>query len=254
MVRGSNPTFASRLPLYRFGQPGSIPALVLLSGGKAARRRKGITAERFFKQSLGNCHILLLKNSPKFTVKSDTPTSLLSGIGTQSSNLLCHLCSNVFDGEEDKISNDTICTRNPAESLAYDVSKQLNVLPQAASRFSRQGIRDIAVHVYAPFFICKIAENCLTVHDRFHPSTASSGRRNPRVSTVILMFYLNPNSTKLFHSTKMMQFIPPRFPEHRGFGLDTKINSQPSVDLYLTEKQLLKMSLAEKRALSRINS
>ncbi|KER27015.1 hypothetical protein T265_05847 [Opisthorchis viverrini] len=36
-VRGSNPIFASRLPLSRLGQPGSIPALVPPSGGTAAR-------------------------------------------------------------------------------------------------------------------------------------------------------------------------------------------------------------------------
>ncbi|KAG5444535.1 hypothetical protein CSKR_114464 [Clonorchis sinensis] len=49
-VRGSNPTSASRLPLSRLGQPGSIPALVLLSGDMAARHRKGVTAERYFFQ------------------------------------------------------------------------------------------------------------------------------------------------------------------------------------------------------------
>ncbi|KAG5450620.1 hypothetical protein CSKR_101782, partial [Clonorchis sinensis] len=45
-VRGSNLTSASRLPLCRLGQPGSIQALVLHSGGMAARHRKGATAER----------------------------------------------------------------------------------------------------------------------------------------------------------------------------------------------------------------
>ncbi|KAG5447290.1 hypothetical protein CSKR_106181 [Clonorchis sinensis] len=44
-VRGSNPTSASRLPLSRFGQPGSIPALMLPSGGMAVRHRKDATAE-----------------------------------------------------------------------------------------------------------------------------------------------------------------------------------------------------------------
>ncbi|KAG5446845.1 hypothetical protein CSKR_101027 [Clonorchis sinensis] len=47
-VRGSNPASASRLPLSRLGQPGSIPALVLPSGGMAARHRKGATAERMY--------------------------------------------------------------------------------------------------------------------------------------------------------------------------------------------------------------
>ncbi|KAG5445190.1 hypothetical protein CSKR_103365, partial [Clonorchis sinensis] len=46
-VRGSNPTSASRLPLSRLGQPDSVSALVLPSGGTAARHRRGVTAERF---------------------------------------------------------------------------------------------------------------------------------------------------------------------------------------------------------------
>ncbi|KER28556.1 hypothetical protein T265_04605 [Opisthorchis viverrini] len=39
-VRGSNPTSASRFPLSRLGQSGSIPALLQPSGGVAARHRK----------------------------------------------------------------------------------------------------------------------------------------------------------------------------------------------------------------------
>ncbi|KER24476.1 hypothetical protein T265_07845 [Opisthorchis viverrini] len=38
-VRGSNQTSASRLPLSRLGQPGSIPVLMLPSSSMAARRR-----------------------------------------------------------------------------------------------------------------------------------------------------------------------------------------------------------------------
>ncbi|KAG5447303.1 hypothetical protein CSKR_110147 [Clonorchis sinensis] len=45
-VRGSNPTSASRLPLFRLGQPASIPALVLPSGCMAARHQKSVAAER----------------------------------------------------------------------------------------------------------------------------------------------------------------------------------------------------------------
>ncbi|KER28764.1 hypothetical protein T265_04458 [Opisthorchis viverrini] len=44
-VPGLNPTSASRLSLSRFGQPGSIPALMLPSGGMTARHQKGVTAE-----------------------------------------------------------------------------------------------------------------------------------------------------------------------------------------------------------------
>ncbi|KAG5454363.1 hypothetical protein CSKR_113909 [Clonorchis sinensis] len=51
-VRGSNPTSASRLPLSRLGQPGSIPALVLPSGGMAVRHRKSNTAGRFYRNYL----------------------------------------------------------------------------------------------------------------------------------------------------------------------------------------------------------
>ncbi|KAG5443807.1 Scoloptoxin SSD976 [Clonorchis sinensis] len=51
-VRSSNPTSASRLPLSRLGQPGSISALVLPSGCMASRQRKGGTAERFLCESI----------------------------------------------------------------------------------------------------------------------------------------------------------------------------------------------------------
>ncbi|KER26763.1 hypothetical protein T265_06047 [Opisthorchis viverrini] len=47
-VRGSNPTSVSQLPLSRLGQLGSIPALVLPSGGIAVWHRKRATAEQFF--------------------------------------------------------------------------------------------------------------------------------------------------------------------------------------------------------------
>ncbi|KAG5446562.1 hypothetical protein CSKR_111598 [Clonorchis sinensis] len=47
-VRGSNPTSASRLPLSRLRQPGSIPALLLPLGGMAAGHRKGLTDEQLF--------------------------------------------------------------------------------------------------------------------------------------------------------------------------------------------------------------
>ncbi|KER32952.1 LOW QUALITY PROTEIN: hypothetical protein T265_12705, partial [Opisthorchis viverrini] len=46
-VRGSNPISAPRVPLSRLGQPGSIPALELPSGGMVPRHREGPTSERF---------------------------------------------------------------------------------------------------------------------------------------------------------------------------------------------------------------
>ncbi|KAG5451058.1 hypothetical protein CSKR_105595 [Clonorchis sinensis] len=76
-------------------------------------------------------------------------------------------------------------TWNPAESPLFDVSRQLNVLHQAASFSSCYNIRDITMHV---------AENSSTVHDQFRPCWDSSGKRSPRVS-VNLMFYSNTNWT-----------------------------------------------------------
>ncbi|KER21990.1 hypothetical protein T265_09820 [Opisthorchis viverrini] len=59
-VRSSNPTSASRLPLSRLGQPGSIPALVFHSCGMAARYRKDPTSENMI-------WVDLLKNPEQFT-------------------------------------------------------------------------------------------------------------------------------------------------------------------------------------------
>ncbi|KAG5446221.1 hypothetical protein CSKR_112499 [Clonorchis sinensis] len=68
-VRSSNLTSASQLPLSRVGQPGSIPALVLHSGSRAARHRKGTTSEGFFPllkplgvSSSGCMAVLLVRN------------------------------------------------------------------------------------------------------------------------------------------------------------------------------------------------
>ncbi|KER29760.1 LOW QUALITY PROTEIN: hypothetical protein T265_13302 [Opisthorchis viverrini] len=46
-VRRSNLASASRLPLSRLGQPGSIPPFVLLSGDMAVSQRKGVPATNF---------------------------------------------------------------------------------------------------------------------------------------------------------------------------------------------------------------
>ncbi|KAG5452074.1 hypothetical protein CSKR_111114 [Clonorchis sinensis] len=58
-VRGSNPTFASRLPLSRLGQPGNIPALVPPSGGMVVRHRKGVDC-LLAKLSV---HLFVIKNA-----------------------------------------------------------------------------------------------------------------------------------------------------------------------------------------------
>ncbi|KAG5447552.1 hypothetical protein CSKR_101326 [Clonorchis sinensis] len=98
-------------------------------------------------------------------------------------------------------------TRNPAESLVCDVSKQLNVLHQAASRFSCYDIQDIAIHVYTQCTTHKVAESSSAAHDRFRPSWGSSGSRNPRVF-VNLMFYLKPNCTESAESTHLVSLSP----------------------------------------------
>ncbi|KER28603.1 hypothetical protein T265_13553, partial [Opisthorchis viverrini] len=56
-VRGLSPTSATRLPLSRLRQPGSIPALVLPSGSMAARHREGVAAERFFYPSKASDYV-----------------------------------------------------------------------------------------------------------------------------------------------------------------------------------------------------
>ncbi|KAG5453450.1 hypothetical protein CSKR_100538 [Clonorchis sinensis] len=63
-VRDSNPTSASRLPLSRLGQPGSISALVLPSVGMAARHQKGPTAERFILLSLYCVYGVIIYSKP----------------------------------------------------------------------------------------------------------------------------------------------------------------------------------------------
>ncbi|KER33217.1 hypothetical protein T265_00906 [Opisthorchis viverrini] len=83
-VRDSNPTSASRLALSRLGQPGSIPALVLPSGGMAARHRKGATAERFLLLSQSRTRqIVITELSPRGGGGRDGPSgysaSLLTG-------------------------------------------------------------------------------------------------------------------------------------------------------------------------------
>ncbi|GAA50865.1 DNA-directed RNA polymerase III subunit RPC6 [Clonorchis sinensis] len=70
-VRGSNPTSASRLPLSRLGQPGSIPVLVLPSSGMAATHRKGVTAERFIYILCSGPAGMFLRDLSSATVRSD---------------------------------------------------------------------------------------------------------------------------------------------------------------------------------------
>ncbi|KAG5452618.1 Alpha-ketoglutarate-dependent dioxygenase alkB 6 [Clonorchis sinensis] len=64
MVCGSNLTSASRLPLSRLEQPGSIPALVLPSGDTAIRHRKGATADKCFRGLLTHPFTVVSNNLP----------------------------------------------------------------------------------------------------------------------------------------------------------------------------------------------
>ncbi|KER23319.1 hypothetical protein T265_08765 [Opisthorchis viverrini] len=77
VVRGSSPTSATRLPLSRLGQPGSIPALVLPSGGMAARHRKGATAEGFL--SFFSLVLDVQKKHRKLTCHPEKARGILPG-------------------------------------------------------------------------------------------------------------------------------------------------------------------------------
>ncbi|KAG5448122.1 hypothetical protein CSKR_106379 [Clonorchis sinensis] len=81
-VRWSNPTYASRLPLSRLGRPGSIPALVLPSGGIAAMHRKGVTAERLLSAYKMAQWLERLFTDRKVRISNPTSASRLpSGLG-----------------------------------------------------------------------------------------------------------------------------------------------------------------------------
>ncbi|KAG5452220.1 hypothetical protein CSKR_114348 [Clonorchis sinensis] len=121
-VRGSNPTSASRLPLSRFGQPDSIPAPVLPLGGMAARRRKGVTAERLF-----FFIIFHHSRSTKDRISCLPLTRMFRFSNSQQSGVL------------------TEAQLNVGESPVYDDRLKLSVLHQAASCFSWYDIRDVVI-------------------------------------------------------------------------------------------------------------
>ncbi|KER27496.1 hypothetical protein T265_05457 [Opisthorchis viverrini] len=64
---------------------------------------------------------------------------------------MCYVCRHEETGPYRAGSFERL-TWNPAESLVCDVLRQLNVLHQAASCFSRNDIPDVVIHVY----ICNV--------------------------------------------------------------------------------------------------
>ncbi|KAG5450474.1 hypothetical protein CSKR_103768 [Clonorchis sinensis] len=106
-IRGLKPTSASRL-LSRFGQPSSIPALVLPSGGMAARQRKGTTTGR------------LLVNWAKFFENLFIKTDFTDKFNNPENKVI------LFD-KYTHLQINLVFTEDSAESLVYDIL-QLNVL------------------------------------------------------------------------------------------------------------------------------
>ncbi|KAG5441054.1 hypothetical protein CSKR_101287 [Clonorchis sinensis] len=147
-VRGSNPTSASRLPLSRLGQPDSIPALVLPSGGIALRHRKGATAERVLPAST-------VPSSPYFCFRlhSHVVLSRIVSRSTFPKPNLDHYRTNVYGGEMDlwlesefidrkvRDSNPNSASRFPLFSLGQPGSIPALVLPSGGmTARSRKGV------------------------------------------------------------------------------------------------------------------
>ncbi|KAG5441132.1 hypothetical protein CSKR_102768, partial [Clonorchis sinensis] len=171
-VHGSNPTSASRLPLSRLGQPGSIPALLLPSGGMAARHQKGATAERLLLLSMPNIQYGLFPRPTQphaemaqwlereFSdrkVPGSNPTSIfrLPCLGFDNLEVFqpsCFLLVAWQLGTERVLQKNITNERFswvPGEFHPFEtklLGRQLNVLHQAASCFGCYDIRDIAIH------------------------------------------------------------------------------------------------------------
>ncbi|KAG5450054.1 hypothetical protein CSKR_103288 [Clonorchis sinensis] len=200
-VRGSNPTSVSRLPLSRLGQPDNIPALVLPSGGVAARHRKGVTAERLL---LARCKLLLAICFRKIKYPAVTKKYHICSLATSSSLTyeMTQCLEREFTDRNIRGSNPTSASQLPLSGLGQPGSIQpscfLRVLISSAYLMAVPGLQprtsDKRGERVTTISQMHVAENSSTAHDRFRPSWGSSGRRSPRVS-VNLMFYLNPNWT-----------------------------------------------------------
>ncbi|KAG5446073.1 hypothetical protein CSKR_103847 [Clonorchis sinensis] len=98
-VRGSNPASAYRLPLSRLGQPGSIPALMLPSGGMAARHRKEgawttVSGRLFHAATTRNEKKVCLMKVCALSLKIFLPCPRRVFAGSTVKNLLAKPCSN----------------------------------------------------------------------------------------------------------------------------------------------------------------
>ncbi|KAG5442220.1 hypothetical protein CSKR_100194 [Clonorchis sinensis] len=177
-VRGSNPTSVSRLPLSRFGQPGSSPALVLPLGGMAARHRKSETAhkiaenasiahDRFRPSSSGSSG----RRSPRVSVNLMfylNPKRTKFGYHTHPHINFIRRLIICFYGGIPLIHKSMKNRKTRPENKKYSIS---------------------TAHITH-----EVAENS---------STGSPGGRSPRVSAN-LMFHLNPNCTHLAKYTQLL--------------------------------------------------
>ncbi|KAG5447150.1 hypothetical protein CSKR_107956 [Clonorchis sinensis] len=240
-VSGSNPTCALRLLLSRLEQPDNI-ALIIPSGGLAARHRKGATVE-----------LIILESTIKFFMKETThkvaenPSTahdrLRPAWGSSgrcsprvSVNLMFYLNPNwtgfdkythllinlVFTGNSSRLIVQLVRYLSYHSIFSYRklLTRFLKTLRQPTTGFALNGkilfwlakseqpdqswklLRSVNSVCNIKHATHKVAENSSTTHDRFCPFWDSLGRRRPRAS-VNLMFYLKPNCTELAKYTHL---------------------------------------------------
>ncbi|KAG5447961.1 hypothetical protein CSKR_100923, partial [Clonorchis sinensis] len=129
-VRGSNPTAPSRLPLSRLGRPGNIPALVLPSGGMAARHQKGVTAEPF----------LTLKKQPPGPTPSGSPfwKSLMKNLFAELGSWIANVSSSVPD-DVTSIGGETFAIQLPSSANRPTINQRTRAtyIPQHCHKLSQ---------------------------------------------------------------------------------------------------------------------
>ncbi|KAG5441837.1 hypothetical protein CSKR_113182 [Clonorchis sinensis] len=230
-IRSSNRTFALRLLLSRPGQPGGIPALVLSSGGIAAKRPKGVTAESYYylQQSyrILNYRAESLINQCYFSRSRNVFCIIYGNSGVVRLLLALNTCDlAVADLEvaecgpggempqwfERKLAdrkvrglNSTSASRLPLSGLGQPGGIPALALPlggMAARHRKGSCCRLFDFTSNRPGDVIHFAENSSTAHDRFSSSWGSPGRCGLRVSTN-LMLSLNPNCTNLANYTQL---------------------------------------------------